>query len=456
VALPGTLLGQGTLATDSVESPGLAANVVGASSSRPVVIYLPPSYQTDRARRYPVLYMLHGATSVPEEWLDGSYQGLNLRTALDSLIDAGALPELIVVIPNSDIELGSHWYANSPALGNWEDFIVRDVVGHVDRRYRTDARRESRALFGHSMGGFGSLVIGFKHPDRFGFVYASSPARMAFTGAIAPDAKSWAELSRLTRWQDASGELRLVVGMAAALDGSRTDPRLFDELPYGPGPDGAPVAHAKAQARWRSGMPLELASGMVRRGDRRPELLVDAGSEEAAILEARGLLRGRLDSLGIRYGDTTFAGGHVDRVRERITQHMLPALGRWLAGSAVEALVRQYDSAWNRRDTSAVGRLLAPAYQYFSSRGEVSSRAETMAFLRSPEYRLEHAERSEIAVALSGPVAVVSSRWRGRGTYRREAFRDDQRCGQSWVRSGRTWQLVSEHCVQIAPAAPAN
>jgi len=120
----------------------------------------------------------------------------------------------------------------------------------------------------------------------------------------------------------------------------------------------------------------------------------------------------------------------------------------------VGALVDQYDSGWNHRDTSTVGRLLAPRYQYFSSRGEVSSRAETLAFLSSPDYLLEHATRSEVAVSLSGPVAVVSSRWQGHGTYRGEVFKDDQRCGQTWLRTARTWQLLSEHCVQIAPAAP--
>jgi ketosteroid isomerase-like protein len=121
----------------------------------------------------------------------------------------------------------------------------------------------------------------------------------------------------------------------------------------------------------------------------------------------------------------------------------------------VGALVAQYDSAWNRRDTSAVSRLLAPRYQYFSSRGGVSSRAETMAFLSVPDYVLAHAKRSEVAVSLSGPVAVVSSRWQGHGTYRGEAFKDDQRCGQTWLRTARTWQLLSEHCAQIAPASPA-
>jgi Domain of unknown function (DUF4440) len=121
----------------------------------------------------------------------------------------------------------------------------------------------------------------------------------------------------------------------------------------------------------------------------------------------------------------------------------------------VATLVAQYDSAWNRRDTITVSRLLAPRYQYFTSQGGVSSRAETMRFLSAPDYVLERAKRSELAVSPSGSVAVVSSRWQGAGSYRGQAFKDDQRCGQTWVRTARAWQLLSEHCVQIVPAAPA-
>ncbi|MBA3759070.1 MAG: nuclear transport factor 2 family protein [Gemmatimonadales bacterium] len=122
-------------------------------------------------------------------------------------------------------------------------------------------------------------------------------------------------------------------------------------------------------------------------------------------------------------------------------------------GWAAPAFVAQYDSAWSRRDTSAVSRLLAPQYQYFTSRGGVSSRAETLALLSDPGYRLEQADRSEVRVSISGPVTVVSSRWVGRGTYEGEAFKDDQRCGQTWLQTGRRWQLLSEHCVQITPAS---
>jgi hypothetical protein len=117
----------------------------------------------------------------------------------------------------------------------------------------------------------------------------------------------------------------------------------------------------------------------------------------------------------------------------------------------VAALVARYDSGWNRKDTVAVGRMMAARYQYFTSRGALTPRASMLEFLGSPEYKLERAERSEVEVTHTGPVAVVSSRWKGNGTYRGRPFVDDQRCGLVWLRTGQRWELVSEHCVQIQP-----
>jgi S-formylglutathione hydrolase len=326
------LTGQGTLVIDSVSSPGLRANVVADNPTRRVLVYLPPSYVRDPTRRYPVLYLLHGATSTPEEWLNGVYQGMNLQLTLDSLIAAVAIPEFIVVMPDANNALEADWYANSPATGNWQDFVVQDLVVHIDRHYRTDANSHRRALVGHSMGGFGALAIGFEHPNVFGFVYAISPCCIGFVGRLAPSGPVWPALSAVTSWKTAPDQVRLVVGMAAALDGSRSDPRLFSELPF-ESRNGTMVPNPAVQSRWLARMPPELASAMVRRGEHAPTIHLEAGSQEAGILEGIRLLRGRLDSLRISYADTTFAGGHIDRVRERFTKGMLPDVGRWFDSS---------------------------------------------------------------------------------------------------------------------------
>jgi hypothetical protein len=124
--------------------------------------------------------------------------------------------------------------------------------------------------------------------------------------------------------------------------------------------------------------------------------------------------------------------------------------------SEIVTLVARYDSSWNRQDTVALSRILAPEYQYFTSRGSVWSRADLFRLVGSPSYVLKQARRSEVAVTRRPPAAVVSSRWQGHGTYQGKPFTDDQRCGQVWLQTAGEWRLLSEHCTQIVPPASSN
>jgi ketosteroid isomerase-like protein len=124
------------------------------------------------------------------------------------------------------------------------------------------------------------------------------------------------------------------------------------------------------------------------------------------------------------------------------------------ARDEILAAIDTYDSAWNHRDTTTVAALLADDYTYFSSTGRLLPRAETLGFLASSDYILETAERSELEVTyLTRETAVVSSRWRGHGTWQGEPFSDDQRCSLVLGRAAGRWQLVAEHCTQIEPAS---
>ena len=126
-------------------------------------------------------------------------------------------------------------------------------------------------------------------------------------------------------------------------------------------------------------------------------------------------------------------------------------------GQAIETMPAQlrdvlteYDRAWNAKDRAGVSRILADDYVYFSSTGGLTTRKATLEFLSSPDYKLSFVERSEIkALSHNTSVAVVSSRWKGRGTYGKEEINDDQRCGLVFVRDRKVWKLLSEHCVQI-------
>jgi len=123
--------------------------------------------------------------------------------------------------------------------------------------------------------------------------------------------------------------------------------------------------------------------------------------------------------------------------------------GDALSASIKKALA-EYDTSWNKKDVTAVSRVLADDYVYFSSTGGLTDRKRTLDFLGSPDYKLTFVERTEIKVlSRSDGVAVVSSRWKGRGTYGKEEINDDQRCGLVFVRQRKQWMLLSEHCTQI-------
>ncbi len=144
--------------TVSFESPA-----VGRTLKYNVV--LPKSYEGPGEKKYPVLYLLHGYTSNYTDW---------------ARLGAGkaAMPyDLIVVMADG----GNSWYANwakseGDAKNAWEDCIIKDLIGHVDKTYRTVASREGRAINGLSMGGYGSMMLGLRHPEVFASVGSHSGA----------------------------------------------------------------------------------------------------------------------------------------------------------------------------------------------------------------------------------------------------------------------------------------
>ena len=125
------------------------------------LVYLPPGYDDDKDRRYPVIYWLHGMTRDQRE-------GADFVRRLDRAIRDGAAPEAITILVNGRTH---SYYCDSPdGKTPVESLIVKDLVPHVDRTYRTRDRARDRALEGYSMGGFGAAHLGLKYPETFGLV----------------------------------------------------------------------------------------------------------------------------------------------------------------------------------------------------------------------------------------------------------------------------------------------
>ena len=161
----------GTVEHIIVHGKSLEGNLEGDSPDREVTVYLPPSYAGDQARRYPVVYLLHGYGG-----RDDTFTGrlAKLPESADRLAAAQGFSEPIVVMPNAFTLHKGSMYSNSVTTGDWERFVAQDLVAYVDGHYRTIANRMSRGLAGHSMGGYGAVRIGMKRPDVFSSLYIMS------------------------------------------------------------------------------------------------------------------------------------------------------------------------------------------------------------------------------------------------------------------------------------------
>jgi len=153
-AITSNVLSQGTLTNITFFSNSLETN-------RYVQIYLPEGYNPGDSTRYPVIYLLHGASGnhLSFPWL---------KNILDTLIGNNYISPVIVVKPDGSTEYwGVSMFTNSELYGNFEDYIVSDLVEFIDSAYKTITNREKRAIWGASMGGFGSIKLALKYPDIY-------------------------------------------------------------------------------------------------------------------------------------------------------------------------------------------------------------------------------------------------------------------------------------------------
>jgi enterochelin esterase-like enzyme len=157
-----------------IHGTALEGNLEGDAVDRDVIVFLPPGYEKDKKRRYPVVYALHGYSIGAEQWT----HEIHVPQTIEGAFVKGA-QEMIVVLPDSKTIYNGSMYSSSVTTGDFEKFIYHDVVAYIDAHYRTIADRQSRGLVGHSMGGYGASRIGMRHPDVFGALYIMSPCCMS-------------------------------------------------------------------------------------------------------------------------------------------------------------------------------------------------------------------------------------------------------------------------------------
>lgn len=323
----------GRLVELSIPAPSLKGNLLGDPLEQKVTVYLPPSYESSPAKRYPTLYLLHGYSGKNNAWTSGGYQGFKLHLVMDEMIKAGKIREMIIVAPSGWNAYGGAFYTNSSVTGNWEDFIYRDLVENIDTTYRTIARSESRGIAGHSMGGYGAITLGMKHPDIFSAVYALSPCCLTFGDDLGAENPAWSKVNRIT----SKDQLKMrpssfdefftvvFVALSAAFSPNPTRGPFFVDFPFQEH-EGRLEKNESAYNRWRSKMPLYLVDENKQNLMKLRGLFVDYGEKEefSHIRNGSQLFSKALAERNIPHGFEVYKDGdHGSKISERIQNRVL-------------------------------------------------------------------------------------------------------------------------------------
>ncbi len=328
---------EGRLIREKVHGKSLEKTVTGELADRSVAIYLPPSYDKSPTKRYPVVYLLHGIMDTEETWIfEWSKKGDPWGTVprlMNRGIAEGRFGEMIVVMPDQKTKFGGSFYTNSKATGNWEDFTVNDLVSYVDSKYRTIAKPGSRGIAGHSMGGYGAITIGLKHPDVFSVVYGLNPAVLGWSRDLTIENPGFANILKVKTPEEAlqQGVYTfgiIVVGQAFSPNPSR--PPFFFDPPFAL-VDGKLQPSEPAFSMWEDHFPIKMVD-----------------TYRSNLIKLRGL---RFDS------------GYEDEFL-----HIPPtarALSTELTARGIEHIFEEYNGDHRNRLWGRTGRLANEVFPYF-------------------------------------------------------------------------------------------
>jgi S-formylglutathione hydrolase len=330
----------GSLTETKVAAPALKGNLLGDPPESRVAVYVPPSYASSPQRRYPTLYLLHGFLSDIDAYVRGD-QGMQLARTMDEQIARGTAREMLVVVPSGRNGYLGSFYTNSTVTGGWEDFFAKELVSWVDTNYRTVNAAESRGIAGHSMGGYGAIMLAMKHPDVFGAFYALSPCCVALEGDLGHDNQAWRKALQIQsrdRLQPKPQSFddffaTAFVASAAAFSPNPSKPPLFVDFPFR-AEQRLLVVNEEAYAKWRSHMPLYLVEQYRGNLAKLRGIYLDVGTLEefSHIRTAPNTFSEELSDRGIAHTFEVYADGtHESRIRQRIETRVLRFFSETLA-----------------------------------------------------------------------------------------------------------------------------
>jgi len=160
----------GTLVVLDHDSKILKGNPLGDPHERKLAVWLPPGYEENRSRRFPALYDLVGFTGSGLSHVNWKAFGESVPERAARLIHEKKMGPVLLVFPDCFTALGGNQYVNSSAVGNYADYLTREIIPFVDAKFRTLADRRHRGCFGKSSGGYGAIIHAMKHTKYWGAV----------------------------------------------------------------------------------------------------------------------------------------------------------------------------------------------------------------------------------------------------------------------------------------------
>ena len=235
----------GRLEDRVIDSQVLTGNPLGDPHQRPLIVQLPPAYDAEPERRFPVIHVLQGFGNQVDTWRNRrSWQRTPLEE-LDVRFAAGEAPPAVIVYVDAWTSLGGSQFVDSPGTGRYATYLCDEVVPFVDAEYRTLADAPHRGLAGHSSGGYGAVVNSMRRPDLFGGFAAHAGDglfELSYLPSFAPAVKAlrdgyggsfdafWADFrARPGRARSTDGQLIEMFAMAACYS---TDPDGTIRFPF--------------------------------------------------------------------------------------------------------------------------------------------------------------------------------------------------------------------------------
>ena len=314
---------QGRIVFHSLKSNVLKSNPLNDPYIRDVIVYIPPTYSQTNSKGYTAIIYLAAYGSFGKALLNLDPFSETIEARMNRLILEKKCRPMILVLVDCFTKFGGSQYINSTATGMYEDYIINEIVGFVDENYNIS----NRVVMGHSSGGYGSLVLGMRHPDIFqaivdhsgdsAFEYCYLPdfpkALEVYrrAGGDQGDPKKWFEdfWQKPNKHQDADDMTALnILGMAAHYSPNPQSRYLGCDFPF-----DLETGEIKEDVwrRWISLDPTRMIVDYQNNLRKMKLIYIDCGTkDESNINLGCRILHSKLKKMRIRHFYEEFLGGH--------------------------------------------------------------------------------------------------------------------------------------------------